>query len=362
MPAVSVSLADLNAVVGERSAGRVLATIIGAANVKLSGVAPLSSATSSDLAFLANPLYRGEALTTQAGAIVLNAADRDGLQSQSASLPVLAVCENPYAWFAYAAQALNPSKVVEAGIAGGAHVAGSARVHASAQVDPGAMISEEAVIGAGAWIGAGAVIGARAVIGEGTRIHPRSVVLDDCRIGTRCTVHSGAVIGGDGFGFAALDGRWIKIPQLGAVLIGDDVEIGANTTIDRGAMGNTIIEDGVKLDNQIQIAHNCVIGAHTVIAACVGIAGSTKIGRGCRIGGAAMIAGHLVIADGSSIGPATPVHASITEAGHYTGFFPLMKHREWERAAAVIRNLPDLRSRVRQLESERKAAESKPEE
>ncbi len=138
--------------------------------------------------------------------------------------------------------------------------------------------------------------------------------------------------------------------------IGDDVEIGANTTIDRGAMGDTIIEDGVKLDNQIQIAHNCVIGADTVIAACVGIAGSTKIGKGCRIGGAAMIAGHLTIADGSSIGPATAVPSSVTESGHYTGFFPLMKHKDWERAAAVVRNLPDLRSRLRQLESEHKAA------
>ena len=165
-------------------------------------------------------------------------------------------------------------------------------------------------------------------------------MLDDCRIGARCNVHSGAVIGSDGFGFAPFDGRWIKIPQLGAVSIGDDVEIGANTTIDRGAMGDTVIEDGVKLDNQIQIAHNCVIGADTVIAACVGIAGSTKIGKGCRIGGAAMIAGHITIADGSSIGPATAVPSSLTEAGHYTGFFPLMKHRDWERAAAVVRNLP----------------------
>jgi UDP-3-O-[3-hydroxymyristoyl] glucosamine N-acyltransferase len=144
-------------------------------------------------------------------------------------------------------------------------------------------------------------------------------------------------------------------------VIGDDVEVGANTTIDRGAMGDTIIEEGVKLDNQIQIAHNCFIGAHTAIAACVGIAGSTKIGKGCRIGGAAMIGGHLTIADGSSIGPATAVPSSVTEAGHYTAFFPIMKHREWERAAAVVRHLPELRGRVRQLESERKAAESKTE-
>ncbi len=359
MKAVSVSLADLAAAVAERSAGRLQATIIGAADIKLTGVAALSSATGSDLAFLANPIYRSDALTTRAGAIVLNAADREALQSQSSSLPAIAVCEQPYAWFAYAAQTLNPAEPVVAGVASGAYVADSARIDASARVDPGATIAADAVIGARAWIGAGATIGARTAIGDGTHIYPRAVVLDECRIGERGIVHSGAVIGGDGFGFAPLDGRWIKIPQLGAVIIGTDVEIGANTTIDRGTMGDTIIEDGVKLDNQIQIAHNCVIGAHTIIAGCVGIAGSARIGRGCRIGGAAMISGHLTIADGTSIGPGTLVFGSVTEAGHYTGFFPLMKHRDWERTAAVLRNLTELRNRVRQLES---AAESNPPE
>ena len=362
MAAVSVSLADLNSAVVERSGNLLQASIVGAADVKLSGVAALSSATRSDLAFLANPLYLSDALTTHAGAIVLNAADRDAVQSQSSSCPPMAVCEHPHVWFAYATQILVPDEVEKPGVADGAHVARGARIDTSARIDAGATVGDEAVIGSGAWIGAGAAIGARAVIGEGTRIHPRAVVLDACRIGARCVIHSGAVIGGDGFGFAPFDGRWIKIPQIGSVVIGDDVEIGANTTIDRGAIGNTIIEDGVKLDNQIQIAHNCVIGAHTVIAACVGIAGSAKIGRGCRIGGAAMIAGHLTIADGSSIGPATAVPSSVSETGHYTAFFPLMKHREWERAAAVLRNLPELRSRVRQLESERKVAEPKPEE
>lgn len=360
MTAVSLSLADLNSAVVERSGGRLQATVVGPSGVKLSGVAPLAVATRSDLAFLANPLYRADALTTQAGAIVLSAADRDALQSQSApltaSLTAMAVCEQPYVWFAYAAQILRPSAPVNSGVAKGAHVASSANVDASARVDPGAIVGDGAVIGAGVWIGAGAAIGARTIIGEATRIYPRAVVLDDCRIGARCAVHSGVVIGSDGFGFAPFDGRWIKIPQLGAVSIGDDVEIGANTTIDRGAMGDTVIEDGVKLDNQIQIAHNCVIGSDTVIAACVGIAGSTRIGKGCRIGGAAMIGGHLTIADGSSIGPATAVPSSVTESGHYTGFFPLMKHRDWERAAAVVRNLPDLRSRLRQLETEHKAA------
>lgn len=365
MPAVSWLLTELNAAVAERSAGRLQAAIEGAANAAVSGVASLSSASSTDLTFLISPIYRADAASTRAGAIVLSVAEHAALQptasARTSCSPAIVICEKPFAWFAHAAQLLHPAPAVQGGIANGAHVAADAHVDASAQVDAGATVSAGATLGAGAWIGAGAFIGERAAIGNHTRIYPRAVVLDDCKVGMRCIVHSGAVIGGDGFGFAPLDGHWVKVPQVGSVVIGDDVEIGANTTIDRGAMGDTIIEDGVKLDNQIQIAHNCVIGAHTVIAACVGIAGSAKIGRGCRIGGAAMIGGHLVIADGSDIGPATPVPSSVNQAGHYTAFFPLMKHRDWERAAAVIRNLPELRSRVRQLESERKAAEAKPE-
>ena len=353
--AVSVSLADLSTAVADRSAGNLQATIVGAADVKLNGIAALAAATRSDLAFFVDPRYRADALSTQAGAIVLNSAERDALQAQSApltaSLTAMAVCEQPYAWFAHAAQILRPRESLKPGVATSAHVADDARVHASARVDAGATIGEGAIIATGVWIGAGAAIGARAMIGNDTRIYPRAVILEDCKVGARCIVHSGAVIGSDGFGFAPHEGHWIKIPQVGAVIIGDDVEIGANTTVDRGAMGDTIIEDGVKLDNLIQIAHNCVIGAHTAIAACVGIAGSTRIGRGCRIGGAAMIGGHLTIAAGSSIGPATAVPSSLPEAGHYTAFFPVMKHREWEHAAAVLRNLPELRMRVRRLES-----------
>jgi UDP-3-O-[3-hydroxymyristoyl] glucosamine N-acyltransferase len=181
-------------------------------------------------------------------------------------------------------------------------------------------------------------------------LHPRAVVLDRCEVGRGCIIHSGVVIGADGFGFAPLDGRWIKIPQLGRVLIGDDVEIGANTTIDRGTMGDTVVESGAKIDNQVQVGHNCFIGANTVIAGCVGIAGSARIGRNCMIGGAAGVAGHLSIADGCVIGPATVVSGSITQPGHYTGFFPIMNNRDFERAAALVRRLDDLRRRVRALE------------
>jgi UDP-3-O-[3-hydroxymyristoyl] glucosamine N-acyltransferase len=177
-----------------------------------------------------------------------------------------------------------------------------------------------------------------------------------CRIGRRGIVHAGVVIGADGFGFAPLEGRWVKIPQTGIVDIGDDVEIGANTTIDRGSVGDTIIGDGVKIDNQVQIAHNCHIGAHSAIAACAGIAGSAVIGKGCQIGGAAMINGHLSIAAGTIVGPGTFVSRSLHEADFYSGVFPMMRNRDWERNAALVRHLVELRDRIRQLES--KSSES----
>jgi UDP-3-O-[3-hydroxymyristoyl] glucosamine N-acyltransferase len=266
--------------------------------------------------------------------------------------PTLVECANPYAWFAFAAQLLSGADTPAPGVAAAAHVAADAEVDDSARIDAGAVIEAGAAVGPRCWIGAGAVVGAQARIGAESRLHPRAAVLAGCVLGERVIVHAGAVIGADGFGFAPLDGRWIKIPQTGRVLIGDDVEIGANTTIDRGAMGDTVIEDGVKLDNLIQVGHNCRIGAHSVLAGCVGIAGSATIGRGCQVGGAAMIAGHLSIADGTLIGPGTLVSRTIAEPGHYTGFFPLMRHRDWERNAAALRHLQELRSRVRALEAQ----------
>jgi UDP-3-O-[3-hydroxymyristoyl] glucosamine N-acyltransferase len=352
MAADGLSLSELTAAVEQRTGGRLKATLSGDAATRVSGLAPLAAAGPHDLTFLANPRYRAEALSTRAAALVLAPSDRDALQPQG-KLPALVVAELPYAWFAHAAQLLHPAAAPRPGIASGAHVSPDARVASTARIEAGAVVDGGADVGERAWIGAGAVVGPNATVGADTRLHPRAVLLDGCRVGSRCIVHSGAVIGADGFGFAPLDGRWVKIPQVGSVAIGDDVEIGANTTIDRGTMGDTIIEDGVKLDNQIQVGHNCVIGAHTVIAGCVGIAGSARIGRGCQIGGAAMIAGHLSIADGTAIGPGTLVASSITEAGHYTGFFPLMKNRDWERAAAIIRQLDEMRGRLRRLESQR---------
>jgi UDP-3-O-[3-hydroxymyristoyl] glucosamine N-acyltransferase len=346
-----LSLSELTAAIVERSEGRLRATLQGDSTRHITSVAPLSTASASELAFLANPRYRREAHASRAGAIVLAPRDAEALQEGRSSGSTLIVVDSPYAWFAMAAQVLHPAAGAVAGI------------HAQAQVDPGAVVDASASIGAGAFVGAGARlgagvvldpgahVGARVFIGAATRLFPRAVVLDDCVLGERCIVHSGVVIGADGFGFAPLDGHWLKIPQLGRVIIGDDVEIGANTTIDRGTMGDTIVESGVKLDNQIQIGHNCFVGSHTVIAGCVGIAGSARVGRNCMIGGAAGIAGHLSIADGTIIGPATVVSSSIERAGHYTGFFPIMKQREWEKAAAIIRQLDDLRRRIRELEA-----------
>ena len=343
---------ELADAVSRAAGGRLAFLLHGDGKRRISGVAPLQSATAEQLSFLANPRYRSVAASSQAGAIVVTAADRQALYVGDVAPPVTVVeCATPYAWFALAAQLLAPAEPLVAGIAAGAHVAADASVDASARIDAGAVVESGACLGPRCWIGAGAVVGAGAHIGADSRLHPGARVLAGCIVGARGIVHSGAVIGSDGFGFAPFDGRWIKIPQTGRVVIGDDVEIGANTTIDRGAMGDTVIEDGVKLDNLIQVAHNCRIGAHSVLAGCVGIAGSATIGRRCQIGGAAMIAGHLSIADGTLIGPGTLVSRTIASAGHYTGFFPLMSNRDWEQNAAALRHLQQLRSRVRLLEA-----------
>jgi UDP-3-O-[3-hydroxymyristoyl] glucosamine N-acyltransferase len=211
-------------------------------------------------------------------------------------------------------------------------------------IEPGAQV------GARSTIGAGSYVGRNVRIGDDCHVHPSVVICQGSKVGARTILHPGVVIGADGFGIAQDQGRWLKIPQIGAVSIGDDVEIGANTTVDRGAIEDTVIEDGVKLDNQIQIGHNCRIGAHTAVAGCVGIAGSTIIGRNCRIGGAAMIAGHLQIVDGCTISAGTLVAKPITHPGAYAGTFPLMPHRDWRYVASGLRRLRTLADRVAALE------------
>ena len=227
-----------------------------------------------------------------------------------------------------------------------------ARVAPDAYVDACAVVEQGAEIGPRAFVGAGCFVGAGARIGADTRLLPRSVVMHGCSIGERCTLHPGAVVGADGFGYARDEhGAGVKIAQTGSVVIGDDVDIGANTTVDRGALDDTRIGNGVKIDNLVQVAHNVQIGEHTALAGCVGIAGSARIGAYCFIGGGVGIAGHLEIADRTVIGGMSLVSRSVRQPGHYTGAFPLDRHENWSANAAALRHLAELRDRIRQLES-----------
>jgi UDP-3-O-[3-hydroxymyristoyl] glucosamine N-acyltransferase len=325
-----------------RFGGRVL----GNANVLISQIATLDSAKSDQIAFLANSKYRAQLDGTQAGAVILGAAD-----AEATTIPRI-VCDNPYAYFAKLSAFLNPLPKAVAGIHPSAVVGEGAIIAPSAQIDAHVVIGDGAQIGAHSVIMSGCNIGSGVVIGENARLYPRVVVYHDCVLGNNLIAHSGVVIGADGFGIAMEEGRWLKIPQIGRVVIGDDVEIGANTTIDRGALDDTVIEDDVKLDNQIQIAHNVRIGAHTAIAGCVGIAGSATIGRYCRIGGSAGILGHLQIADYVEVSSFTLVGKSIRERGSYCGIFPFSTTQTWRKNAAHVRHLDELADRIKQLEQQ----------
>lgn len=320
------------------------AELAGDGEVVIDHVATLDGAGKGAIAFLSNPKYRSHLAGTRASAVIVAPAD-----AAATALPRLVVA-NPYAVYARVAAILNPLRPPVPGVHPTAVIAASARVSATAAVGAHAVIGEHTRVGERALIGAGTMIGEESTVGDECRLYAGVVVYPRTVIGARTIIHSGAVIGADGFGMAEHDGQWIKVPQLGRVLIGADVEIGANTTIDRGAIGDTVIEDDVKLDNQIQIGHNCRIGAHTAIAGCVGIAGSTTIGRNCKIGGAAMINGHIEIADGTVISGATPITDSITVPGVYTGLMPWMPQREWRQAAAAIRRLRSILARLRALE------------
>ena len=325
-------------------AARVGATVDGDGTVRVSRVATLESAGAGAIAFLANPKYRAQLATTRAAAVIVAPA-----MAGHTALPKL-VSPNPYATYAKVAAVLHPATAPVAGIHPTAVVDPGARVAPTAAIGPHVVIGADADIGERARIGAGCVIGARVHLGEDALLHANVTIYDGCRIGARTIIHGGAVLGSDGFGMAEEGGRWLKIPQVGRVIVGNDVEIGANTTIDRGAIHDTVIEDDVKLDNLVQVGHNCRIGAHTAIAGCTGIAGSTRIGRGCKIGGAAMISGHLEICDGVVISGATQVFDTITEPGVYTGTFPALPYREWRHVASQVRRLRDLAERVRALE------------
>ncbi len=333
-----ISLADL--------AARTGATASGDGAVLVSHVSTLESAGPGAITFLANRKYRSQLAATRATAVILDAE-----MAAQTQLPKL-VSATPYVIYAKVAAILHPARPTVPGIHPTAAVDPRARVAPSAYVGPNAVVGAGAVIGERARIGAGSIIGADTSIGDDVVLHANVTIYDRCIVGPRSILHSGAVIGADGFGMAEENGRWLKIPQLGRVVIGADVEIGANTTVDRGAIDDTVIENDVKLDNQIQVAHNCRIGAHTAIAGCVGIAGSTHIGKNCRIGGAAMFAGHIEICDGVVISGASQVIHSITVPGEYAGTYPAIPHARWRRLMVATRRLPELDLRVRALEKD----------
>jgi UDP-3-O-[3-hydroxymyristoyl] glucosamine N-acyltransferase len=320
--------------------------LLGDPDVPVCRVAPLHRAGPGDLSFLVHGKYRGQLRATRAAAVILGRAERDATDRPRI------VCDDPYLYFARVAQLFAAADPPRAG------------VHPSAVVEPGASLAASAAVGPGAYVGHGARLGERVAVGPGCHVGDEVSIGDDsllhalvsvyagCSIGKRAIIHSGAVIGADGFGMARDGERWTKIPQVGRVVIGDDVEIGANTTIDRGALDDTVIEDGVKLDNQIQIAHNVHVGAHTAMAGCVGVAGSARIGRHCTVGGAGMILGHLEIADHVNISAGTLVAKSILKPGTYTGIFPISEKKEWARIAARLRKLDELAEKVHQLEKQ----------
>ena len=302
----------------------------GSAEVEISRIAPLETAGPGELAFLNNPRYQSQLAASRAACVIVAPAMRDAALARGACI----VTPDPYVYFARVTQLWKREHAT--GERHGIHP--SAVVDPEAFVDPTAFIGPLCVVESGARIGANTVLKARVNVGE------------RCVIGDRCIIHPGVVIGADGFGFAPERGDWVKIEQLGAVRIGNDVEIGANTCIDRGALEDTVIEDSVKLDNLIQIAHNVHIGHHTAMAGCTAVSGSTKIGAHCMIAGAASIIGHLQIADNVHISTNTVVMRSIPRAGHYTGVFPFDDNANWEKNAATLRQLYKLRERVKALE------------
>jgi UDP-3-O-[3-hydroxymyristoyl] glucosamine N-acyltransferase len=318
----------------------------------VTSVATLQQAQAGSLAFLANPKYRKYLATTAATAVVLDPAS-------AADCPVAAfVSKNPYAAYARIAALLHPEPVAPPGIHPSAVVESGAVVPASAHVGALAFVGAGARLGERAVVGPGCVVGEGVVLGDDTRLVARVTLYRGTKLGKRCLLHAGTVLGADGFGLAQDRDGWVKVPQVGGVSIGDDVEIGANTTIDRGAIDDTVLENGVKLDNQIQVGHNVRIGEHTAIAGCAGISGSTTIGKRCLIAGAVGVVGHLEIADDVVVTGLTMVSSSIERRGMYSSGLPAMETSAWRRVVARLRHLDELFDRVKRIEKERGLAPS----
>jgi UDP-3-O-[3-hydroxymyristoyl] glucosamine N-acyltransferase len=342
--AISVSARELADALGGELVGR--------ADLRIERIGGLEGATPSTISFFSNPRFQVQLERTRAGCVIVAPAYRDAAAARGTAI----VTPDPYLYYArltqWWIQRTLPSR--RAGVHASAVIDPAAQVAPDAIIEALAVVEAHAVIEAGAVVGAQSFVGAGAKVGARTRLAARVTLGAGCSIGARGIVHSGVVIGADGFGFAPTEGRWEKIEQLGAVRIGDDVEIGANTCIDRGALDDTVIEDGVKLDNLIQIGHNVHIGAHTAIAGNAGVAGSARIGPRCTIGGAANILGHLSLAEGVHISAASVVMRSIHKPGLYSGIFPIDDNAAWEKNAATLRQLHSLRERLRALEMDAK--------
>ena len=333
--------------------------LLGPADLEVSRISPLADAGADSITFIALPKLAPKLAASEAGCVIVATAQREAAEQRVvAGRGAVILCADPYLAFARLTQwwAARTRERPAAGVHASAVVEPGARIHASAHVGALAYVAAQAVVGEGCIVGTQAHVGPGAELGPGTVLMPRVSIAAGCRIGARGLVHGGAVIGADGFGFAPHEGRWEKIEQLGGVLIGDDVELGANTCVDRGALGDTVLEDGVKIDNLVQIAHNVHVGAHTAFAGCAAVAGSARIGRRCTVGGAARILGHLVIVDDVHIDATTLVSRSILEPGRYSGAFPFDDNASGEKNAATLRQLHSLRDRLRAVERALKVA------
>jgi len=327
-------------------AKKIGAVVKGDGQCEISSIATLADATSGQIAFLANSKYSAQLASTKASAIIVTQSEADKCQSNAL------IMDNPYMGYALVAQLLDttpkPANQIHASavIADDVIIGKGVTIGANAVIEAGVNLADGVSIGAGCFIGIAAQIGVNATIWSNVSIYHGVI------IGEQCSVHANTVIGADGFGYANNKGSWVKIPQLGTVIIEDNVEIGASTTIDRGALGNTIIKSGVILDNQIQIAHNVIIGENTAIAACSVIAGSTEIGKNCVIAGLVGINGHIKVADGCVFTGMTMVTKAITSPGVYSSGMPCQPNKEWHKNNARVRKLESLTKRLSTLEKE----------
>lgn len=344
MTAQTYTLSEITAQLGGQWRGE---------DIAISAVRPLDQADAAHISFLANPKYKAEVAASRAGAVIVSAKAADEFDGRN-----LIVADDPYLYFAKVARLFSPLVKARAGVHPTAVIDETAIVPASCEIGANAFIGAHTVLGENCRILANAVVEHDCVLGDETVVRANAVIYYGCTLGKRVEIHSGAVIGADGFGLAFAGDSWFKIPQTGGVTLGDDVEIGSNTNIDRGAMSDTLIGNGTKIDNQVQVGHNCKIGAHTVIAAKTGISGSVTIGNYCILGGGVGTVGHIEIADKTTVGGGTCVTHSIKEPGqHIASLYPMQSHKEWARNAVHIRHLSDMNKRIKALETQAAACQ-----